>query len=141
MRFWDSSALLALIAGQSGSDGIKSAIAEDSEVVVWWGTPVELASGACRLRRNDVVDDNTLAKLLAAIQRICSDADQIEPAEQVRNAAMRILRVHNLRAADSLQLAAALVWTDHNPAGAPFVCLDNRLRAAAEKEGFRVLPE
>jgi hypothetical protein len=48
---------------------------------------------------------------------------------------------HPLRAADALQLAAALVWCDEAPQGTAFVCLDDRLRDAARREGFAVLPE
>jgi hypothetical protein len=46
----------------------------------------------------------------------------------------------HLRAADSLQLAAALLWTRGRPAGHDLVCLDERLREVAVSEGFAVLP-
>lgn len=36
---------------------------------------------------------------------------------------------------------AALVWADEAPTGQAFVCLDDRLREAAQAEGFSVLPE
>jgi hypothetical protein len=52
-----------------------------------------------------------------------------------------VLAAHPLRAADALQLAAALVWTGEAAAGEAFVCLDERLRDAARREGFEVLPE
>jgi hypothetical protein len=44
------------------------------------------------------------------------------------------------RAADTLQLAASLVWCRERPVGRSFVCLDARLREAAVREGFSVLP-
>lgn len=44
------------------------------------------------------------------------------------------------RAADALQLAAAIVATEHAPASLPFVSLDERLNDAAAREGFQVLP-
>jgi len=44
-----------------------------------------------------------------------------------------------LRAAEAMQLAAALVATDSNPNGLELVTLDERLATAAEKEGFAVL--
>ena len=49
---------------------------------------------------------------------------------------MRLLLSHPFRAADALQLASALVWCREQTAGAGFVSLDNRLRAAATREGF-----
>jgi hypothetical protein len=63
------------------------------------------------------------------------------PADDIRIMAARLLRVHPLRAADSLQLAAALLWAGKTPFGQYFVCLDNRLRQAAMKEGFTLLPK
>jgi hypothetical protein len=50
------------------------------------------------------------------------------------------LRVHALRAGDSLQLAAALVACEGRPGGLQFVSLDDRLNEAALREGFRVVP-
>ena len=47
-----------------------------------------------------------------------------------------MLRVHSLRAADSLQLAAALVAADHDPASLQVVSLDQRLNDALYQEGF-----
>jgi hypothetical protein len=38
------------------------------------------------------------------------------------------------------QLAAALVWCEEQSAGEVFVCLDDRLREAARREGFSLLP-
>jgi hypothetical protein len=56
----------------------------------------------------------------------------------VRRTAERLLRVHALRSADSLQLAAAITAADHNPSTLELVCLDDRLTAAARREGFTV---
>jgi hypothetical protein len=57
----------------------------------------------------------------------------------VRRTAERLLRTHPLRAADSLQLAAALIAADHDPSNLEIVCLDARLTSAARREGFAVL--
>jgi uncharacterized protein len=46
-----------------------------------------------------------------------------------------------MRAADALQLAAALVWCDEQPQGEVFVTLDERLADTARREGFTTLPE
>ena len=139
--FWDSSALITLLAAQPGASTLEVLARNAPSMVLWWGTRVELVSGVCRLRRSGKLDEKGQHNLFGAIERVTSDADQIEPIEQVRAASIRVLRVHSLRAADALQLAAALVWTDHSPSGAAFVCLDKRLREAAEREGFTVLPE
>jgi len=62
------------------------------------------------------------------------------PTEAVRSRAERLLGVHTLRAGDALQLAAALLAAEEDPADLPFVTLDERLADAARKEGFPVLP-
>ncbi|HEX2164386.1 MAG TPA: PIN domain-containing protein, partial [Thermoanaerobaculia bacterium] len=75
-----------------------------------------------------------------AMEDFHASSGEIAPGEEVRRQASRLLRVHDLRAADSLQLAAALVWCSDRPEGQAFVSLDRRLRDAAELEGFTVLP-
>ncbi len=49
---------------------------------------------------------------------------------------MRFLRVHPLRAADALQLAAAFIAAERRPSSLELITLDDRLAAAARKEGF-----
>jgi hypothetical protein len=73
------------------------------------------------------------------LQQLASGWSEIEPIQAVRQAAERFLRVHPLRAADALQLAAAYLASDRNPATLEFVTLDDRLAGAAQKEGFAVL--
>jgi uncharacterized protein len=53
----------------------------------------------------------------------------------VRRQSRRLLRIHPLRAADALQLAAAIVWSGHRD-DSEFVSFDARLRDAARREGF-----
>lgn len=65
---------------------------------------------------------------------------EVSPASELRDRAVRLLDLHPLSAADALQLAAALDWCEERTTGAGFVCLDQRLRAAAMREGFDVYP-
>ena len=53
---------------------------------------------------------------------------------------MTPIRVHPLRAADGLQLAAALAAAEEAPASIGFVGFDARLNQAASREGFAILP-
>lgn len=46
-----------------------------------------------------------------------------------------------LRAADALQLAAALAAAENNPSALSIVTLDDRLAEAAEREGFPLMRE
>ena len=73
--------------------------------------------------------------------RLLDVSDVIEPCIRLRDRAGRLVAAHPLRAADALQLAAALMWCDDTPSTVtPFVCLDERLRNAARREGFSILP-
>ena len=60
---------------------------------------------------------------------------EVQPVAPVRQIAIRLLRAR-LRAADSLQPAAALVAAEGEPATMAFVTLDDRLAIAADREGF-----
>ncbi len=74
------------------------------------------------------------------LEELIADADTIPPTDPIRRRAGRLLALHPLRGADALQLAAALAWCDEQPSGVSFVCLDERLREAALRESFTVLP-
>jgi hypothetical protein len=65
---------------------------------------------------------------------------EVQPAPTVRAIAKRLVRVHPLRTADSLQLAAALFVCEKDGAGLEFACLDLRPSEAAAREGLRVTP-
>lgn len=139
MRFWDTSALFHLLTVQEGGNHIDDAFDIDPDIAMWWATPVELASAAARLRRMGEINDAGCARIMAEIGPIVQECEEIGPTEEVRQMAFRLVRVHDLSAADALQLAAALVWARHVSVGLGFVCRDIRLAAAAEKEGFTVL--
>ena len=68
---------------------------------------------------------------------------EVDASDGIREAAVRFLRVHTLRATDALQLAAAFVAAERRPSSLEVVTLDERLAGAARKEGFvliEVLP-
>jgi predicted nucleic acid-binding protein len=140
MRFWDASALIPLCVDQPASPAVRALLQEDAGMVVWWGSVVECWSALARLRREgrlSVEEEDRARGVLALLQ----DAwVEIQPQEGVRAMAGRLLRVHPLRAADALQLAAALVWAG-SPAVGEMVVLDRRLWGAARLEGLRTLPD
>jgi uncharacterized protein len=59
--------------------------------------------------------------------------------DSAKTRAQRLMEVHPLRTADSLQLAAALLGVFDRPRGFEFVTFDDVLARAAEKEGFSVI--
>jgi uncharacterized protein len=141
MRWWDTSALLSLVLVEPASPSTAALSAQDGEMVIWWGTPMEGASALSRLQRGGTASTTGATPSFGHLNAILAEAAEIGPSEEVRVTAHRLVRTYPLRAADALQLAAALVWVEHRPDGAGFVCLDRRLRDAAFREGFTVLPE
>jgi predicted nucleic acid-binding protein len=139
VKFWDASAIVPLLVVESTTPRMQSLAGDDPDMLVWWGSQVECASALARLERSEFLDARGMA-LASDRLRLFADAwHEIEPAEIVRENAMRFLRVHPLRAADALQLAAAFVAAEHRPASLPFVTLDDRLADTAQKEGFRLV--
>ena len=141
MKFWDSSALLPLVVSEGHSPFVQALAGADPDMMVWWTSQVECASAVHRLRREEVLTPAAAALVLARLTIAFDAANTVLPGEAVAAKAFRVLAAHALRAADALQLAAALVWARDAPTGRDFVCLDDQLRTAAAVEGFRVLPE
>jgi len=139
MRFWDSSALLPLFAEEASRERLLQLLDEDAEVLTWWATPVEIASALARGERESLLSADQVTDTLRLLRSIAESWHEILPSDGVRRTAERLLRTHPLRAADALQLAAALVAADHDPATLALVSLDARLCAAARREGFAVL--
>ena len=139
--FWDSSAVVPVLIAEARSSEILALLRSDRAPAIWWASPVECQSALHRRRREDVISPTALAEALARLERLTEDVDVVAPTAAVRERAGRALAAHPMRAADALQLAAALVWSDESPAGEAFVCLDDRLRDAARQEGFQVLPD
>jgi predicted nucleic acid-binding protein len=140
MRFWDSSALLPLALREPASAEMERLLRADSDLVIWWVAPLECASALARSVREGRLSLAAEGAARSVLERLRASAFEVRPLEEVRARAGRLLAVHPLRAADALQLAAALVWCRERTADAPFVCLDDRLRLAAAREGFQVLP-
>ena len=140
MRFWDTSAVVSLLAVEVPSWKTLELFRQDPEVVLWWGTSVECVSALARFEREGRVAEAAVQRGWQVFQNLRLGALEIQPDEDIRLSAERLLSKHPLRAADSLQLAAALAWRESQPVGASFVALDRRLRAAATLEGFWMLP-
>lgn len=139
MKFWDSSAILPLLVEEASTPSALGYYENDPEIVAWWGTPVECASALARLEREARLDPTEITRALGQLAALQAAWHEVQPLDSVRLIAQRLLRLHPLRAADSLQLAAALLVCEHRPAGWKFVCLDTRLCLAAEREGFMVI--
>jgi hypothetical protein len=108
----------------------------DPSQLVWWGSRVECESAIARLEREGGLTAAQVKRALQRLDKLQENWQEIQPVDAVRETARRLLRSHNLRAADSMQLAAAIAAAEQKPSTLPFVCLCERLSLAAEREGF-----
>ena len=139
MRFWDSSAIVPLLVYETATTAIERLISADPLMLVWWASGVECASALSRLEREDVLDQSGATDAFDRLKRLSERWHVIDPNDGVREAAIRFLRVHPLRASDALQLAAAFVASDRRPSSLEVITLDDRLALAGRKEGFAVI--
>jgi predicted nucleic acid-binding protein len=137
--FWDASALVPLFLVQPASAELERAIAGAMPVAVWWGSVAECWSAFARVRRDGVIrhDEEREARQLFDLFRM--RCEEILPSDEVRRLAGTLLLRHPLRAADSLQLSAALIYAG-TPASGEFFSLDERLKEAARLEGLTPRP-
>lgn len=137
--FWDSSALIPLCVHQ-GLTPRTIALYNTYEAVVWWATPIEIASALARLVRMNQLDpgDWTQARKLAG--NLAEAWAVVLPSNVIKAKAMRFVESYDLRAADALQLAAAMEWCEDAPQGRIFLTADRRLREAASLSGFDPQP-
>jgi len=119
-------------------DDLLALLRRDAGMLVWWGTPVECTAALARREREGALSVADTGAALERLRDVAAAWQEIVPSDAVRSTAQRLLRVHPLRAADSLQLAAAIIAAEHEPGTLEFVSLNARLNEAASREGFRV---
>ena len=139
--FWDSSSLIPLLLPESRSAALTSAFNDDRHPVVLWVTPHECHSALSRVVREKHIAKDEARRAVERLRTIRTRANEVAPSDDIRARAIHLLGVHGLRAADALQLAAALAWCEGQPAGEILVCTDRRLRDAAKQEGFEIRPD
>jgi predicted nucleic acid-binding protein len=138
VKFWDSSALVPLCVDERATAALRRLAQEDPAICAWWGSAVECASAIARLERDELLDAAGADAAFRRLDDLQQSWIEVEPVTEVRDVARRLLRVHHLRAADALQIAAAHLAAERRPATLDVVTLDDRLAAAAAKEGFRL---
>lgn len=141
VRFWDSSAVVPLIVTQAASPQADAWLSEDPELALWTLTSVELASAVRRLAREGLLGEREARAAEARADEITKTSHVVVNVETVKSQARRLLRLHSLRAADAMQLGAALEWAGGRPMGRFLHTLDAQLARAADREGFHVVPE
>jgi predicted nucleic acid-binding protein len=128
-----------LLVSEEATGASRDLYEADPSLVAWWGTPVECVSAIARLERDGQLDATEVEDAVTRLRALGGHWTEVAPSESVRRAASRLLRVHALRAADALQLAAAVAFADGQPDAIELVTFDDRLAGAALREGFRVV--
>ena len=136
MKFWDSSAVIPLLVSEAMSGSIQKLFDDDPIMVVWWATEIECTSAITRRQRQGGLGDAIATEAFTRLSALRAAWYEVEPGEEIRESAKRFLRVHDLRTADALQLAAAFFVAEAQPSTLEFVSLDDRLLTAARREGF-----
>jgi predicted nucleic acid-binding protein len=138
VAFWDASAIVPLCCSQAAPRHGRKLLRDVRRMVVWWGTSVEARSAFARLVREGQLSDAERRTAIRLLSRLRGSWDEIQPSEKVRSLAEGLPDQYGVRAADALQLAAALLWCSERPQRRPFVCFDERLAKAASEAGFVV---
>jgi len=139
VKFWDSSAVVHLLVPEVMSVSVQRVYEDDPVVAAWWATEIECTSAIARRQQLGQLPEDVAAEGLVRLNALREGWHEVEPGEELRESAKRLLRVHDLRTADALQLAAAVYVAEARPSTLEFVSLDDRLLAAARREGFPTL--
>jgi uncharacterized protein len=135
--YWDSSALVPLCISQSQTVAAQILYAK-YKIVTWWATQVEIVSGLTRLTRMGAMTQQQYLLSKPFVKNLAGEFVSIHESAGIAPSACRLLELHPLRAADALQLAAALEACEHNPLGFALITADQRLADAARQTGFSV---
>lgn len=138
MSFWDSSAIIPLCLNETRSQFARGLWRSFSEHFVWRETGVEIASALARRFREGSIDIARFDSAELIALSLEPHWKIVSPIDRQLVLARTFPKLYGLRALDSLQLAAALVWCNEYPKSKDFVTADTRLADAAGTAGFTV---
>ncbi|NJE10599.1 type II toxin-antitoxin system VapC family toxin [Thermococcus sp. MAR1] len=136
VAFFDTSALVKRYHIERGSS-IVNELMETYVVAISELAILEMTSA---LNRRFLSGELTKRKLDWVLERFYSDLENyvvVTISSETISLATSLVLKHGLKTLDSLQLASALRIKDE---ASVFVTFDEKLKTAAEKEGFTVLP-
>jgi predicted nucleic acid-binding protein len=128
--------MVPLLVPEGMSESVQQLYEDDPVMAAWWATEIECTSAIARRQRLGQLPERVAAEGFVRLSALREGWHEVEPSEELRESAKRLLRVHDLRTADALQLAAAFYVAEARPSTLEFVSLDDRLLAAARREGF-----
>ena len=140
MGYRDASALVPLVVREPNSELVRAPLSEDDRIATWAWTRTESTSAIERRTREGSLSRLQRREILGRFNALAGHWDKVTDVLAVRSRANALLARHPLRAADAGQLAAALLVQEQLAGTLTYVCLDQRLSAAAERESLRVIP-
>lgn len=138
MSFWDTSAIVPLCVNEGRSQSARRLWRLFDEHFVWYEAAVEIESAFARLERESRLVPAASAVARKQFAKAESNWSTIETTSRSIEFALTFPRQYGLRALDSLQLAAAMIWCGERPKNKDFVSGDARLLKAADAIGFTV---
>jgi predicted nucleic acid-binding protein len=139
VKFWDATAVVPLLVEEPTTRALQALVRADPVMLVWWATEVECASAIARLERDGLLQGPAVDEAFGRLRQLARGWHEVDPGDALRETAVRFLRVHRLRSADALHLAAAFLAAERRPPSLDLVALDDRLAGAARKEGFALI--
>ena len=136
MAFWDSSALVPLCVNEPRSVLAGHFWKTLPQKFVWWETSVEICSALARLERENKIASVHRSRAERRLEILEKVWTEIQPDYRIKELARKFPVAYGLKAADSFQLAAALVWCRELPKNKDFVSGDGKLLKAAADAGF-----
>jgi predicted nucleic acid-binding protein len=135
--FWDASAIIPLCVWQKQT-ALASLHYTRYGIAVWWATPIEIIRGLTRLESMNAIGHDHFLAGTQRVQSLSKFWDAVGPSPAIAARACTLRKSYTLRAADALQLAAALEYFEDTPKGHTFIVSDQRLADAALQSGFLV---
>ena len=136
--FWDASAIVPLCVRQDATQ-TSQLLSRRYEFVVWWVAPVEICGAFSRLVRMGQLTSNGQVQAQVVLAELRSKWREVLPDPSLRDRAERLVDRFPLKAADALQLAAAVAWCSGHPRARTFVSGDTQLLEAASELGFQAV--
>jgi uncharacterized protein len=75
VKFWDSSAVVPLLVGETATEAMGVIVAEDPAMLVWWATEVECLSAIARLERDEDLDGDATEAAVARLDALSRELE------------------------------------------------------------------
>lgn len=136
MRYFDASALAKRYVREKGTVKVRRLLASDVPTTSRLSS-VEIASALVRRSREGAISDEQLERALVALEGDLSGMLVVELTAAIVTRAQTLLRRHALRAGDAIHLASCLHLQEELQDETSFTAFDDRLVAAARREGLK----